>query len=43
VLRRRLKAADHKLADGEPFHTQLPNAHGTRVSLAAGGPGQFDL
>jgi leucyl aminopeptidase len=33
VLRRRLKAADHKLADGEPFHTQLPNAHGTRVSL----------
>ena len=33
VFRQRLKTADHKLGDREAFHTQLPNARGTRVSL----------
>jgi leucyl aminopeptidase len=33
VLKQRLKAARHKLAADNPFHTILPNAQGTRISL----------
>jgi len=40
VLRQRLKDAGHTLKPGEPFHTQLPNARGTRVALLADGPDQ---
>ena len=44
ALQQRLKAARHKLGDG-PFHTLLPNAQGTRVSLLVIDPGQssFEL
>ncbi|MEK7191070.1 MAG: hypothetical protein AAB153_02120, partial [Pseudomonadota bacterium] len=40
VLKQRLKAARHKLAADSPFHTQLPNAQGTRLSLLVADPGQ---
>ncbi len=40
VLKQRLKAARHKLAADSPFHTQLPNAQGTRLSLLVVDPGQ---
>lgn len=40
VLKQRLRDAGHKLKPGEPFHTQLPNTHGTRIALLAAGPGQ---
>jgi leucyl aminopeptidase len=40
VLKQRLKAARHKLAADSPFHTQLPNAPGTRLSLLVADPGQ---
>ena len=33
MLKQRLKTARHKLAADSPFHTQLPNAQGTRLSL----------
>ncbi len=40
VLKQRLKAARHKLATDSPFHTQLPNAPGTRLSLLLVDPAQ---
>ena len=40
MLKQRLKAARHKLAADSPFHTQLPNAQGTRLSLLMADPGQ---
>ena len=40
MLKQRLKAARHKLAADSPFHTQLPNAQGTRLSLLVADPGQ---
>ena len=45
MLKQRLKAARHKLAADSPFHTQLPNAQGTRLSLLVVDPGQsaFEL
>jgi leucyl aminopeptidase len=33
TLQARLKAANHTLEASSPFHTQLPNARGTRLSL----------
>ena len=40
MLKQRLKAARHKLAADSPFHTQLPNAQGTRLSLLVVDPDQ---
>jgi len=45
VLTQRMKAAHHKLAADSPFHTILPNAQGTRISLLVIDPAQstFEL
>ena len=45
VLKQRMKAARHKLAADSPFHTQLPNTQGTRISLLVIDPTQstFEL
>ena len=45
MLKQRLKTARHKFAADSPFHTQLPNAQGTRLSLLTVDPGQsaFEL
>jgi len=40
VLAQRMKAARHKLAADCPFHTILPNAQGTRMSLLVIDPAQ---
>ncbi len=40
ILKQRLKAGGHRLKPDQPFHTQLPNAHGTRVTLLVTGPEQ---
>lgn len=40
VLKQRLRDADHNLKPGEPFHTQLPNARGTRIALLVAGSDQ---
>ncbi|MHB8742436.1 MAG: M17 family metallopeptidase [Sulfuricaulis sp.] len=44
-LARRLKRANHKLASGKPFATDLPNQSGTRLALAEINPesSSFDL
>lgn len=45
VIKQRMKAARHKLAADSPFHTILPNAQGTRISLLVIDPAQsvFEL
>jgi leucyl aminopeptidase len=45
ALKQRIKAAHHKLAADNPFHTILPNAQGTRISLLLIDPAQsaFEL
>jgi leucyl aminopeptidase len=45
VLKRRIRAAGHQFSADGAFHTLLPNAAGTRVSLLAVDPAQsaFDL
>ena len=40
MLKQRLKTARHTLAADSPFHTQLPNAQGTRLSLLVVDPDQ---
>jgi leucyl aminopeptidase len=45
ALKQRMKSAQHKLAADSPFHTILPNAQGTRISLLLVDPAQsaFEL